>query len=228
MSEDQSLSETIFIWSNGKWYEFGKIAQGADRTPGVDPSPGPQIPPPPHPSLTLYSQRDPRWKDLIYAGDKRHGTDGCYVSAVAMILSLAGYADSPVVVAEKLRNVGAFSGAFLSKPEKIPDAYPLMRYDGPFDVSRDGPLRWHDGSCDLPRFMQELESGPLIMEVDFKHQTQEFNQHFVVAVRALDEGRDILIADPWDGTETRLMQRYAGADWDLKRTIYGVRLLRVK
>lgn len=179
----------------------------------------------PH-GITLYSQRDPRWRNEFYSGGETFGSNGCYVTCVAMVLSLAGYTDTPPVVAQKMREAGCFSGAYLTRPDRIPDAYPLMRYDGPVDVSKDGPLRWHKTKADVSRFLSELEKGPVIIEVDFKVSTAAFNQHFVVALRELDG--DIEIADPWDGSKTMLMQRYAKDSWRYERALYGCRLLRVK
>jgi len=180
------------------------------------------------PGLTLYSQRDPRWRNLVYAGGMTFGKAGCYVTAVAMILSLAGYTDDPPTVAAKLREAGCFSGALLGRPDRIPDAYPRMRYDGPVDVSHDGPLRWHHGAADMKRFKAELAKGPCIFEADFIPITAKFNQHFCVAERFTPDGKDLIIADPWDGTRTRLLERYAQDHWDLSRALYGMRLLRIK
>jgi len=170
------------------------------------------------PSLTLYSQRDPRWRDLVYAGGMIFGKAGCYVTAVAMILSLAGYEDDPPTVAAKLREAGCFSGALLTQPEKIPTAYPLMRYDG--------TVQWHSVAADMERFRAEIEKCPCIIEADFVPPTAEFNQHFVLCLGWADDGKDLLIADPWDGTRTKLLERYAQDHWSLERALYGMRLLR--
>lgn len=180
------------------------------------------------PLLTLYSQRDPRWRNLVYAGGMTFKAAGCYVTSVAMQLSLAGYTDAPPTVAEKLCEAGCFSGALLGRPDRIPKVYPLMHYDGPVNVGQDGPLRWHHGEADMKRVKKELAEGPCIIEVDFIPPTAKFNQHFVVAERFTTGGKDLVIADPWDGTRTRLLERYAQDHWDLKRAIYGMRLLRVK
>lgn len=172
------------------------------------------------PSLTLYSQRDPRWRNLIYAGGLTFGAAGCYVTAVTMVLGLAGYRDDPPTVAAKLREADCFAGPLLTKPEKIPTAYPRMRYDG--------LARWHRIAADLEEFEIELSKGPIIIEVDFVPPTAKFNQHFVVAERLTPDGKDLMIADPWDGMRTQLLQRYARDHWSLERALYGMRLLRVK
>jgi hypothetical protein len=103
-----------------------------------------------------------------------------------------------------------------------------MRYDGPVNVGQDGPLRWHHGDADMERFKAELVEGPCIIEVDFIPPTAKFNQHFVIAEGFTRGGTDLAIVDPWDGTRTNLLERYAQTHWDLKRALYGMRLLRVK
>jgi len=170
-------------------------------------------------SVMLYSQRDPRWRNLVYAGGLTFAKAGCYVTAVAMVLSLAGYRDDPPTVAAKLREAGCFAGPLLTKPEKIPMAYPRMRYDG--------LARWHRIAADMEEFGIELSKGALIIEVDYQP-GGPFNQHFVVAERLTSDGNDLVIADPWDGTRTQLLQRYAQDHWSLERALYGMRLLRIE
>jgi len=170
----------------------------------------------PEQRITHYSQRDPRWRDVEYAGGLTFGAAGCYVTCVAMVLSLAGYTDTPPEVASKLHYVGAFVGANLSNAYRIPDAYPLTVWDGRHD--------W-DGPADVDVVRAELARGPTILEVDYNETTATQEQHFVVAVGLV--GDDIEIVDPWDGATTRLMERYALDHWDLARAVYGLRLLRV-
>ena len=181
------------------------------------------------PAMTLYSMRDRRWRDQVYAGGVTFGEAGCYITCVAMIASIAGVVDEPPEVAWRLRKALCFDGAYLTRPQNIPIEYPYLRYDGPMDVTHDGELRWHDCIADIGRVRAELEDGPVIMEVDFIPVTKGFNQHFVVAEAMTPDGDDILIADPWDGSCTRLLERYAlpEHEWKLARAVYGLRLLRV-
>jgi hypothetical protein len=145
-----------------------------------------------------------------------------------MIASLVSY-DDPPAVAKKLRDAGCYSGAYLTKPGNIPYAYPGLQYDGPFDVSEDGPLRWHNTRADLTAIDAALAHGPVIAEVDFVPVTDDkFNQHFVVIEGYTAARDDLLIADPWDGTRTKLLERYALDSWSLERALFGVRLLRVR
>jgi hypothetical protein len=183
----------------------------------------PPPPPPPEPSVTMtaYSQRDPRWKDIVYAGGKTLGGAGCYVTCVAMIASLAGYEDTPPQVAEKLRSVNAFKGAELSYPQRIPEAYPKLRWDGLHD--------WHKRKLtdvEMAIVQDELNVGPVIMEVDFIPTTKDRDQHFVVAEMFTVAG-DLAVTDAWNGAAVRLLETYALDHWDLKRAIYGLRKLRV-
>ena len=193
--------EYLTVSGGGWWSEYSQIAAGRTEYP-----------------ITLYSQRDERWRNEVYSGGVTFGSAGCYVTSVAMVLSLAGYTDEPPDVAERMRTVGCFSGAYLTSPERIPVAYPKMQYDG--------TLQWHEVAADMERLRSEMALSPVIIEVDFVHATQEFNQHFAVALEERDG--DILIADPWDGTITKLLQRYAGESWSLGRAVYGARLLRAK
>ena len=176
-------------------------------------------------SMSAYSQRDPRWLYDEYAGGGTFGENGCYTVAVAIILSPC-YDDEPPEVARKLREAGAYTGALLDHPERIPEAYPEFGYYGPTDVSKDGPLRWHSSPADIERLAAELEHGPLIAEADFQP-GGSFNQHFFVVEGFTPKEDDLLIIDPWDGTYTRLLERYGRENWDLARAIYGLRLLRL-
>lgn len=190
----------------------------AVMTPG-----GPQ--PTNQPPMTLYSQRDPRWSNLVYAGGETFGGAGCFTCCVAMIASLAGSVEDPPQVSEELQRVGCFSGAYLNRPELIPQAYPGLRYDGTH--------LWHKTHADIDLFFAELRKGPVITEVDFRPTTKEFNQHFVIALEWNEEKDDLLIADPWDGQECYLLERYRlvwyslGTVKPFESAICGMRLLRV-
>lgn len=171
--------------------------------------------------MVLYSQRDPRWRDEVYAGNLTLGQAGCYVTCVAMIASLAGSDDTPPVTAGKLRRARCFSGTYLSRPDRIAQAYPALIWGGALD--------WRSAAADLERLQVELARGPVIVEVEFRPggAAPPADQHFVVVESFTGDGADLHIADPWDGTRTRLLERYALDHWDLARAVYGVRLLRV-
>ena len=180
-------------------------------------------PPEPEPSvmMELYSQNNELWRDDIYAGGLTFGQGGCLVCSADMIASLAGYTDTPPEFAAKLREVGAFSGALLNHPERIPDAYPLLRYDG--------TVNWRNVPADLGILQDELNVGPVIVEVEFVPGGAQppDDQHFVVAEMFSADGGDLVVADPWTGTRIKLLEKYAKVGWGLARCIYGLRLLRV-
>lgn len=182
-------------------------------------------PPPPEPSvmMTRYSQRYPAWKDEIFAGGLTFGQAGCRVVCIAMIASLAGYTDDPPTVASRLRKVGAFSGAYLSHPERIAQAYPKLRYDG--------TVNWRNVPADLGMLQDELNVCPVIIEVEFVPGGAQppDDQHFVIAemFTADSENPDLVVTDPWNGAVVKLLETYAKDDWSLARAIYGARLLRV-
>lgn len=169
--------------------------------------------------MTLFSQNDPRWRDQEYAGGVTFGQAGCYVTCVAMVLSLSGYEDTPLEVARRLRQAKCFNGPLLTIPENIPQAYPRMRYDG--------TVRWHESDAQLTELWTALRDAPVIIEVDYKP-GGAFNQHFVVAVDWDEETLDLVIVDPIDGQEAQLIDRYSPEwqNWTLARAIYGMRLLR--
>jgi len=173
--------------------------------------------PPPH--MTLYSQRDPRWRDLEYTAGWTFGQAGCLVVCVAMVASYFGIADEPPEVAHKLNAAGCFSDGCLSYPERIPRAYPALVWSGRVD--------WRNVPADLDALAAELEEMPVIVEVEYNPggAIPPKDQHFVVAEGFTPDGLDLLIADPRDGAATRLLERYALEHWSLERAVYGLRLL---
>ena len=172
------------------------------------------------PQKEMPSQRDPRWRDELYAGGLRFKTDGCYVCAYTYMVRMAGYSHTPPQVAGELREAGCFSGALFTHPELAQHAFPLVRYDGAH--------RWHDYAADMDTVFSKLEQGPIIAEVDFQWRTQVLNQHFVVLLQPTEDRSDIWIADPWDGSTVRLLLKYAGETWNLARCIYGLRIFRIE
>jgi len=181
------------------------------------------------PQMTLYSQNDPRWKYKEYAPGYTFGAAGCYVTCVAMVASLTGSIEEPPQVADELRRVGCFNAEapeLLSKPNKIPEAYPGLGFYGWYD--------WHKTAADTALFFAELAKGPVFTEVDFRPTTKEFNQHVVVALEWDEAKNDLVIADPWDGTRCYLLERYKlvwyslGDERPFESAICGMRLLRLK
>ena len=179
--------------------------------------------------MCRYSQNDPRWKFLEYAGGETFGRNGCLVCSVAMVGSLA-YAEelTPVDVAYHLRKAGAFRGGVLSYPERIPVAFERLGWDGPRHY-RNVPADMDAIAAELSQYRATIaevkwDSCRPLFWTDANGVTR-WNQHFVV-LTAL-EGSDARVIDPWDGEEKLLSKsRYRLPQWDAARTIYGVRLVR--
>ena len=145
----------------------------------------PQPPAPPVVQVRAYSQRDPRYADEVYAGGITFRSAGCLVVDVAMIASLV-YQGEPLTyppeVARKLREAGAFSGALLSHPARIPQAYDRLHWGG--------VIHWRTIPARLDVLADEIiHFGATIAEVKFNPSKpliyQEggrtrWNQHFVV------------------------------------------------
>lgn len=209
----------VVVWNAGRWdgdieaylrargvtevvlAEFGEF-----ETPDV---PG---------TVPVYSQNDPRWKDLIYSGNATFGSNGCLVTCVAM---LAGV--EPPEAARRLREAGAFNGAFLSNPARIPQALPQLDYGGHRHWREAGQL------ADLNLLRQEIIAhGATICEVRWdpaKGGPVPGNQHFVVVVAI--SGDDAQIIDPWDGQRKALRgSRYCLGHETAADALTGVRLVR--
>ena len=173
--------------------------------------------------MVRYSQNDPRWAREVYASGATFAESGCLVVAATMVASQM-YPDLlPPEMAEGLREVGAFGGALLSKPTRIPYAFELLRWDG--------YVHWRSVPADLARLAGEIaQGGPTILEVKWNpldpREPTEGNQHFVVAIEVV--GDDVAVVDPFDGEDKLVsLSRYAQpAGWRAARAIYGMRLLR--
>jgi hypothetical protein len=59
--------------------------------------------------MIYYSQRDSKWKDEKL-GSTTIGTHGCLVTALAQLLLINGYDETPKTVKDKLESVGGFVG----------------------------------------------------------------------------------------------------------------------
>lgn len=200
-----------------------RIATALEGLAGFDP--GVPTPPEPEPvALVPWSQNDPRWKDLPYnpPTPTTFGQAGCLVCAYASIASLTETpAPPPPEFARQLSRVGAFNGAMLSHPARIPDAYPNLEWGG--------VLHWRTVPADMHVVQRELtRHGAIVCEVKWNPDgpsPEQGNQHFIVVTAMV--GDDALIIDPWDGEQKLLSTtRYRKPGWTVARTLYGARLLR--
>lgn len=73
--------------------------------------------------MTIYSQRDSRWKNKKLGFSTRTiGTDGCTLTCISMLVG-----ETPDVVNDKLKAVKAFSGALIAWGN-IQKAYPQLKF----------------------------------------------------------------------------------------------------
>jgi hypothetical protein len=206
------------------WHEYK--ATGAVLFLGEAPDPAPAVTPEIEPNwqdIGRYSQNDPQWKDLVYAGGTSFGSAGCFVVCVAM-LAQASEPDAlltPPEVARALRDAGAFQGNLLSNPQRISDAFPGLSWAG--------SIHYRTKAADMEYIAAELVNGPVIAEVAFYPQKSPMeSQHFVLIVSVDLENDTAMIADPWDGELKELTaSRYALAGWKASRIITGLRLVRL-
>ena len=182
--------------------------------------------PPPMSGMVWMSQNDPLWAKEVYAGGATFARLGSLVCCVAMVASQVYPEITPLVVADKLRGVSAFEGALLSRPARIPTAFPFLWWGG--------EVHWRSILADLGRLGAEVARwGPTIIEVVWDPRDmrppQQGNQHFVVAIELTVNPVDVVVVDPFDGQVKGLVgSRYAaGRQWPAERAVFGMRLLRV-
>lgn len=174
--------------------------------------------------LTAYSQNNPLWAGEIYAGDTTFSRAGCLVCCVAMIVSLVCTGDiTPPEVAYHLRQAGAFEGALLSHPDRIPVAFNWLQWAG--------VTHYRNGPADMDAIAAEVaQYGATIAELKWDPrgtEPQTGNQHFAVITAVSEDHQDATIIDPWDGASKLLSTtRYRLSGWNAARTIYGIRRVR--
>lgn len=215
------------------WHEYA--ATGNVLFLGEAPDPEPEAQEhiePDWSDIGRFSQNDPLWRDLEYAGGTTFGDAGCFVVCVAMLAQIVygiTFMD-PVDTAKLLRKAGAFSGNLLSNLENIPVAFPDLMLKSP---ETRGAIHYRDAAADMEYIAGELTDGPLIAEVAFDprrkvYDGKNWNQHFVLIVSIDLENDTAMIADPWDGELKELTaSRYAIPGWKASRIITGLRLVRL-
>jgi hypothetical protein len=157
-----------------------------------------------------YSQRDNRWKDDLMI-TSTIGQVGCAMVCCAMLGSQYYTSLTPKTLNDYLRNNSGYTNGNLIYWAKVSGLIPELQF-------RDYK-KWQNVEADLPYVISELEKHPVILQVDFRP-GGALDTHFVLALSYADN--DIDIIDPWDGVQTKLLRRYALADWNLKRAIYAM------
>lgn len=148
------------------------------------------------------SQRDPRWANVAMGGDKTIGNWGCLLTAYNMWTNYAGItAYTPPDALAAYRAAGAMNAQYML-PGAMKTAYPeRVTYNGYIGSSNPTQQR--------QAILTMLEAGvPAVIRVDFDPTTAQWEQHWVLAVGAIEGGQDWLIADPWHGDFVPLSERY--------------------
>jgi hypothetical protein len=135
--------------------------------------------------IPLYSQIDPRWRNVLL-GESRTltlGTHGCVVCCLSMLLSGVGYNVDPVKVNDDMRKARAFlPGTGRAIWARVANAYPLIKYS--YQV-------FYDKRAADVKFIKELtDSLPVLVELLLNNR----DPHWVLAVRGDVNG--LLIHDP--------------------------------
>ncbi len=143
-------------------------------------------------NLVPLSQRDPAWRqNRLGYGDATTtiGSDGCLITSLAMLSGAFGLTETPALLNDKLRALGAgrgFAGA-LFVWSAMPDTLPGMSARRRIDCrSIPAPL----GEIDA-----EVAAGrPVLVELDMSP-SPELDSHWVVLTEKRDG--DYAISDPW-------------------------------
>ena len=138
------------------------------------------------------------------------------------MIASQGYHLTPPEIARRLRQVAAFEGPLLTRPERIPEALPKLQYGG--------TLHYRTIPADINVITQEIATyRATIIEVKRNPNgpmPDQNNQHFLV-LTAISEYEAIVI-DPLDGEEKKLADTpYTKNYWGPARAIYGLRRVRL-
>ena len=188
---------------------------------------------PVQPQIQAYSQTDPRWADVEFWPGFTFRRYGCLACSYASIASQIYYSSAqPPTFVVKLRDVGAITAGMVSKPARIPEAYPALSWNG--------AVHWRDVPADMAFLQKELrEQGPTVIELAYTPTSPVvyknilgntiWNTHYLVLLEI--DGMDAVVIDPIDGQTKRLLEsRYYLPKWEFlgaQRVITGCRLLRV-
>lgn len=163
------------------------------------------------PEIMAYSQRDERWRnDLMMT--VTIGGYGCAMTCCAMLASQFDPNITPQTLNKFLRNNGGYTSDNRIYWSKVSELIPQLKYET--------YVKWTYTPADVDFVLSEIDKQPVILQVDFKPQTVYPDMHFVLAIA--HNTSDIEIIDPWDGSKTKLLERYALDNWDLKRAIYSI------
>jgi len=176
-------------------------------------------------SMQAYSQKDARWADMFlgttYQTIRRWG---CAMCCAAMIASQLDKTITPKTLNDALTPAGynyINGGEAHLAWDRLPEYVPGLEWRGRRDWQHRLSKR------ELTETLGILAERPLILWVDCNPRTLKMDTHFVVGLGLTEGGEDLMILDPLDGAETRLLLRYGDEGHDLQRAIWGYRDLAI-
>ena len=153
--------------------------------------------------MNHFRQGDLAWKAVkLGTSSYTMGTSGCLVTAVAeWMRMMVEPTTNPLKLVNWLNANGGFTSGgnlYFAKPTEIPGLPKKFKFTTVFK------------SADSTTFnhVKELLSStnaPVIIQVDFQSDA-DLDSHFVLVTKSLQN--DLLIVDPWTGTQELLMERY--------------------
>lgn len=168
------------------------------------------------PMNILYSQRDPRWANVVLGQNTGHtktiGNYGCLLTSyniMAVYLGLTN--DTPNQFNARMINAGAFTGPYI-KAGALSMAFPIMKYNGykPRGEELNDTIKAY------------IDVGyPVPVEVDFKPETAQWDQHWVLVIGYNND--DFYIVDPWHGDKIWLSTRYNISGNDIIQGVFYTR-----
>lgn len=150
----------------------------------------------------LYSQRDSRWanKFLGTSTVSMIGVYGCVLTSLCMLVDYYGKNTTPDIFNTALSTVGFFYQGTLATWYPVNKVYP--------DIICDSVVLCGDVPAPMADIDAYLSLGkPVIVEVDFDHDTSDGIQTHFVLIYDKADGK-YAIADPWYGDTSTIQDRY--------------------
>lgn len=148
---------------------------------------------------TLYSQRDPRHKDIMLGHNAQGsqytiGNFGCLITVICAYLNALGINITVAELNDKLKQNGGYQNGGLFVFNSLKNIWPDITADY-ISAKWNGPVP----DADIKKMYELLDAGkPLVTEVDFYPNTVMEDMHWVL-IYGYDENGNFLIFDPWTG-----------------------------
>lgn len=182
--------------------------------------------------LTLFSQRDDRWKNKkLGTSNVTIGGYGCLVTCFAMVAKYYGKDTDPDRLNQELIKVSGFANDKKEIMGALSNRYVWKSITKIYsDITEpkltETPLAV--SSSQFEAIAAETNSGrPVILKVDFIPATTEVDEHYVVvmgATKAEDGTWTLIVADPWYGDKASLV-RYGVPSKTIQRFIFTAGLV---